>query len=271
MAVVGDVHADVVQQRRVFQPFALAIGQRVHAARLVEEAERRGAPRGSRDRASSCTARPARRCCAGGRRVAIGLGDLLAVLRDVIEDRPSRSDEVAERDLVRAEPLQDRVEQHRAGRREVGAPRVEPGDAQALLERQRGQLLAHAAQLFRGDAAIAQRRVGVAGLGGRGHGAEAGDRAGGADHAIEPRLRDAGEILAGLRVDPLDDLARVARRQRIGLDVALGQADDADLEALAALERRTRAARDLDAAAADVDDDRDVAGHVDAVAAPPGE
>ena len=53
--------------------------------------------------------------------------------------------------------------------------------------------------------------------------------------------------------------------ERIGLDEALGQPDDAELEAAAELDGRSGAARDLDAAAADVDDDRDVARHADAV------
>ena len=43
--------------------------------------------------------------------------------------------------------------------------------------------------------------------------------------------------------------------ERIALDEALGQADHADLEAARRLNRRGRAERDLDAAAADVDDD----------------
>ena len=48
--------------------------------------------------------------------------------------------------------------------------------------------------------------------------------------------------------------------ERIALHEALGQADDAELEAAAELDVRAGAARDLDAAAADVDDDDDVAG-----------
>ena len=40
MPRVADVRADVVQQRRKLQPLALAIGQRVCAARLIEDRER---------------------------------------------------------------------------------------------------------------------------------------------------------------------------------------------------------------------------------------
>jgi hypothetical protein len=41
--VVGDMDADVVEQRRIFEPFAMAISERVGASRLVEEAD--GQPR----------------------------------------------------------------------------------------------------------------------------------------------------------------------------------------------------------------------------------
>ena len=43
MAFVADVHADVVQNRGVFEPFPLAIGQPVNRARLVEQGD--GQPR----------------------------------------------------------------------------------------------------------------------------------------------------------------------------------------------------------------------------------
>ena len=54
-------------------------------------------------------------------------------------------------------------------------------------------------------------------------------------------------------------------RDRIALDEALGEPDDAELEAASEFDRGARAARDLDAAAADVDDDGDFAGDPDAV------
>ncbi len=62
-----------------------------------------------------------------------------------------------------------------------------------------------------------------------------------------------------------DEPALVARRERIALAEPLGQPDDAELEAAAHLDVRADAARDLDAAAADVHDDRRVARHADAV------
>jgi hypothetical protein len=41
MPFVADVHADVVEQRRILEPLALAVGQRVNAARFVEQRERK--------------------------------------------------------------------------------------------------------------------------------------------------------------------------------------------------------------------------------------
>ena len=73
------------------------------------------------------------------------------------------------------------------------------------------------------------------------------------------------EIAADLLVDVLDQPPLVALRERVGADEPLGQPDDAELEAARVREMRRRAERDLDAAAADVDDDGGAAAHVDAV------
>ena len=60
-------------------------------------------------------------------------------------------------------------------------------------------------------------------------------------------------------------LPLVARLERIALDEAFREPDDAQLEAAAELDARAVAARHFHAAAADVDDDRDVARNPDAV------
>src|SRR5262249_46662502 len=120
-------------------------------------------------------------------------------------------------------------------------------------------------QLLRADALIAQRHVrGPAERCGD-DGAEAEDRPGRPDHAIESGAHDAIEIVARFGVDALRDLAQVARGGRIAPHVALGEADDADLEALSELDRGAGPAGDFHAAAADVDDDRHLAGTVRAV------
>jgi hypothetical protein len=99
----------------------------------------------------------------------------------------------------------------------------------------------------------------------RGDASEAEDGAGCADDAIKAMGSKLADILDGLGVDVAPQLSFVTRRQRVALDETLGQPDDAKFEAAAGFHVRTRASGDLDAAAADVDDDRDIAGEADAV------
>jgi len=126
--VIRDVDADVVEQRRVFQPLAVAVGQRVRAARLVEQADgeprdlvrvlrRVVAPLGQLDDAATPNVG-----------VAVGLGDLLPVPRDVIEDETFPERVIAQGDLFGAQAPQDGFEEHDAGGCEVGAARIEPGN-----------------------------------------------------------------------------------------------------------------------------------------------
>ncbi len=68
------------------------------------------------------------------------------------------------------------------------------------------------------------------------------------------------EVFPGLVLDVADELSPVLRCERIALDEPLGQPDDTQLEATAELNRGTCSSRDLDAAAADVHDDGDIAG-----------
>jgi hypothetical protein len=85
VAFVADVHADVVQQRGVLQPFALPIREAVHASRLVEQSDRE-----ARDLLRVLRPVPA----ALGEldnappphiRVALCLRDLLPMPRDIVE------------------------------------------------------------------------------------------------------------------------------------------------------------------------------------------
>src|SRR5438105_1031883 len=62
-----------------------------------------------------------------------------------------------------------------------------------------------------------------------------------------------------------DELALVAGLERVALDVVLGQANDAELEAPTQLDMRAGSARDFTTAAADVDNRRDFAGDTHAV------
>ena len=132
MARVADMQADVVQERAVGQPLALAVCQPVDASGLVEQREcnpcdllcMRGpvvATLSQLDGASPPDVG-----------IALDLGDLGSVAVDVVERQPFAQRQVAEHHLVGSEPTQERVEQHRAGDGHIGTPRVEAWDLQAL-------------------------------------------------------------------------------------------------------------------------------------------
>ena len=72
----------------------------------------------------------------------VDLSDLPAVAVDVVEDQAFAERQVAERELFGAEPAQDRVEEHGAGDDQIGAPRIEAGHGEALLEVERDDLFA---------------------------------------------------------------------------------------------------------------------------------
>src|SRR5207244_11888997 len=73
------------------------------------------------------------------------------------------------------------------------------------------------------------------------------------------------EVFPACAIDVLEQLAFVARRQRIAFHEPLGEPDHAQLEAAPELGVRSGASRNLDTASADVDDDGHVAGNTDAV------
>ena len=115
-------------------------------------------------------------------------------------------------------------------------------------------------------------------LRGRDDRAEAEDGARRANQAAETGARDLIEVLPEFRVDVFQQLAFIARRQRIALDEPFGETDDAKLEAASEIHVWTGgppqrgccvgdpgASRDLDAASADVDNRRGRAGNADAV------
>ena len=252
--LVADVHADVMQQRRVFEPLALLVGQPVHASCLVEQRQRHllhlrrvlgpvAASLGELDDAALSDVRD-----------AIGPRDFLAVLMDVVEDQPFAQRQIAQRDLLGLQQLQDRVEQHGAGDDDVGAPRIEAGQPEPLGQRQRRHLLAHPPDLLGRHAQVPQLLGRLAGLVHRGHGSEGEDGARRADHALEFAVGDLLDERLDLAVDVAHELPLVTLGDRIRLHESLGQADDARLEAPREL-RALGAAGDLDAASADVDDD----------------
>ena len=132
VALVADVRADVVQERAELEPLALARAEAVRVARRVEERQRQPRDLLRVRRQSSCTARRARSRCGAGRRDSARPSGCARVALDVVEHQALAQREVAERDLLGAEPFEQRVDEHDAGRRQVGAPRIEVRQLQPL-------------------------------------------------------------------------------------------------------------------------------------------
>jgi len=88
MALVTDVDADVVEDSRIFEPLALVIGHAVDASRLVEQ-HRRQARDLLRMLGPVVTAfGEFEHAAPADVGIAIGLRDLFAMARDVVEDEP---------------------------------------------------------------------------------------------------------------------------------------------------------------------------------------
>jgi hypothetical protein len=160
MAFIRDMNADIVKNGRIFQPFPLAIGAAMKGAGLVEQHE--GEPRDV-----VCVLRPVVAAfgefddaAAPDVGIAIGLRNLLAVLRDVLEDQPLSQREVAQRDFLRAQPPQDGIEEDGASGYEIGAARIEAWNLQPALEGERDKVLAHAVDLLGWKSPVSQRRIG---------------------------------------------------------------------------------------------------------------
>ena len=167
MALVADVHADVVEQGAVLEPLALAVAEPVHAARLIEDVQREprhllrvlrpvAAPFAELDDAAAADVR-----------VALDLADARAVALDVVEDQPFAQRQVAERELVGAEPADDRVEEHDAGDRQVGAARIHARQLQPLGDVRLDEPLAQPVQRLGRHAPVAHLLRGAAGVGRR--------------------------------------------------------------------------------------------------------
>jgi hypothetical protein len=95
VALVADVYTDVVQQRGIFKPLALAIGQPVKTARLIEQSDREAgdllrvlgpvvAALGELEHAAAPHVG-----------IAIRLDDFLAVASDVVEHEPLAQRQIA--------------------------------------------------------------------------------------------------------------------------------------------------------------------------------
>ena len=112
MAGKADVATDVVHQRGIFEPFALAVGEPMDRSRLIEERKREpydlirvigvvAAALGEFERAPAPHVRN-----------AVDLRDLASVPTNIIEHQPFTKRQVTQRQFLRAEAAENRVEQH---------------------------------------------------------------------------------------------------------------------------------------------------------------
>ena len=102
MLFVADVHADVVQQRRVLQPLTLAVRQAMQAACLIEQGERHPSDLLGVFRPVMTALRQLDHAAPPHVRVAIGACDLGPIPVDIVQDQPFAQGQVAQRDVLGA-------------------------------------------------------------------------------------------------------------------------------------------------------------------------
>ena len=212
MTLVADVDADVVQQSGILEPLALAIGQAVDPARLVEQGDRQARHLLRVLRPVVAALGELEDAAPAHVGVAIGLDDFLAVPGDVVEHQAFAQRQIAERDLLGAQTLQNRIEQDGAGDGQVCAARFEARHPEPFLEIAFDERFLGAAQLLGRDPPVPERGAGRLVPFGVGDGAQAQYRPRRADDAIEAGAADLIEILAELGVQVSVQLALVARR-----------------------------------------------------------
>ena len=261
----ADVTADIVHQRCVFQPFALAICESMHPACLIEECERQtyhligvlgviAATLGEFQRAPSTDVRD-----------AVDLRNLAPIATNVVEDQPFTERQVAERQFLGAQAPEDCVEQNHTGHDQVGASGVKSGDGEAVLEVELGNLLSDLPYLLHRDVEISQLRWSRAPCRSRSDRSDAENGAGRADHAVETGREDLFAVTVDFAEYMLDDLPLVALGERVAPHEAFGQSNRSDLEAAGQLQGAGGAERNLDAAAADVDNHGASAAYIDSI------
>ena len=185
MSREADVTADVVHQRRIFQPFAFAIRKAMDRTRLIEQGKGQPYDLIRVIGVIAAALREFERAPAPHVWNAVDLRDLPPVAPDVVEHQPFAQREVTQRQFFGSETAKNRVEQYRARDDEVSTPRVEPGNRQPVLKVELGNVFSDPADLLGGDMKIAQLRRRPASRGGCGHSANAQDGARSPNHTIE--------------------------------------------------------------------------------------
>ena len=149
MAFVTDMDTDVVDERRVLQPFALAVRQAVDGACLVEERQGQSGHLGGMFRPVVAALGELDDTAAPHVGITVGLNDLLTVARDVVEHQTFTQRQITQRELARTQTSEDGIEQNGAGHGEIRPPGLEAGNTQASFEIERDERLPDAPELFR--------------------------------------------------------------------------------------------------------------------------
>jgi hypothetical protein len=115
MVFVADMHTDIVQNRRVLEPFSLAIGETVDSSGLVEERAGQSGDLLSVLGPIATTLCQLDDTAATDVGITVGLGYLLAVPGDVVEEQAFAERQVAQGDGGSFEAPDDGIQQNRAG------------------------------------------------------------------------------------------------------------------------------------------------------------
>ena len=258
MLGVPDVAPDVVQQRPVLEPLALGGRQLVEGVGLVEDLERQ--PRHVRGVKDLGVAAPQEPVDAARAHVPVDGHAGLAVPGDVVEQQPLAQPPFPHDDGVGPGALQDPGEQQAARHRDVPAPRVQARNPELLLLARAAQEPVHLLQ-GRTRQGPVTRRVGLAAQDRRlVNEGERLDRPRRAHARLEALLAHRLGRAFGHGADRLLHFPDVLLRGRVALGMAVGQAHDAERQALRQEHARAVGDDELRGPAADVHEEEGVVG-----------
>jgi hypothetical protein len=134
VALVTNVNADIVKNRRVFQQFPFAVGQAMDCPRLLEQSDRKPRDVLRVFRPEIAALRQLEHTPAADVGIPVGLRNFLPVTRNVVEHQTFAERQIAERNVACPESPENFVQQNGADHGQIRAARFETGDAEPLLE-----------------------------------------------------------------------------------------------------------------------------------------
>ena len=209
--IVADVYANVVQQRRVFEPLSLTIRETVHAAGLIEDAERQAGHLLSMLGPIAATFAQLDDTPAPDVRIAFDFPDARAVSVNVVEHQAFAQCQIAQDQVFGPKPPQNRVEKHRAGNTEIGAARIQAGDVEPFFDVCLNEPFSQPMDGFRADTLVSDVLWRRSLFFRNRKRPETEDRSRCANHPVEACLGDLFEVAAHLLVQVFDQAAFVVR------------------------------------------------------------